>query len=60
MAWVLHPLFSETFNMQLHYANNESEQEIKMVRDIVGKEFFVGLMEEEQPDRVYFSGNLVM
>ena len=31
-----------------------------MVRDIVGKEFFVGLMEEEQPDRVYFSGTLAM
>jgi hypothetical protein len=44
--------------MMLHYANAETEQEIKMIRDIFGKEFFISLMQEEQPDRVYFAGHL--
>ena len=44
----------------LHYANSESEEEITMVRDIFGKEFFVNLMQEEDPDRVYFAGGLAL
>ena len=30
----------------LHYSNGETEQEIKMVRDIIGKEFFTNLVQE--------------
>lgn len=42
----------------LHYANSDVEKEVKMVRDVLGKDFFVTLMQEEQPDRVFFSGPL--
>ena len=44
--------------MMLHYANSESEQEVKMIRDIMGKDYFVNLVQEEQPDKVFFSGGL--
>lgn len=46
--------------MMLHYANSESEDEIKMIRDIFGKEFLVDLIKEEQPDKVFYSGPLVL
>ena len=41
----------------LHYGNSETEQEIQMVRDILDKDFFIKLMEEEQPDKVFFAGH---
>lgn len=42
--------------MMLHYSNGETEHEIKMIRDLMGKEFFTELIAQEQPDRIFFSG----
>jgi hypothetical protein len=40
----------------IHYANSENEDEIKIIRGNFGKEYLTELMQEEQPDQVFFSG----
>ena len=31
-----------------------------MIRDIMGKEYFVNLFQEEQPDKVFYAGNATL
>jgi hypothetical protein len=42
--------------MMLHYQNTEIEHEVKMIKENFNSEFFINLMETEQPDKVIYSG----
>ena len=42
--------------MMLHYQNSEVEHEIRMIRETFSRDFFTTLMEQEQPDKVIYSG----
>lgn len=44
------------FNMMLHYQNTEVERDVKMIKENFDSEFFRTLIEEEQPDRIIYSG----